>query len=285
MANPSEGAAGVAFLGPAGTYTHEAAQLHFGTGAVWRPQAEIRDVFAAVEQGRARFGVVPLENSAEGSVTATLDALAFSPLQICAERLLRIHHCLLVPRGLPREQVRRILSHPQSLGQCRDYLGRAFPLAERVPVSSNAEAARLAALPAARDDGTAAIAGAVAADLYGLEILARSIEDTVDNTTRFIVLGAGCMGAPTGRDRTSLLISAPDEPGTLFHALEPFYRHGISLTKLETRPSRKAAWSYSFFVDFEGHVADAAIVATLDSLRQLKLEVKWLGSYPQAPTP
>ena len=287
MATSADGSASVAFLGPAGTYSHDAAQALFGSNASWQPLAEIRDVFAAVESGKARWGVVPLENSAEGSINATLDGLAGSSVKISAEHLLRIRHCLMASSAtLASGKITEIVSHPQSLGQCRNYLDANFPAARRVPVSSNAEAARLAADPSLRGigggHGVAAIAGQIAAKLYGLEIMAESIEDTHDNTTRFVVIGRECPARSTGKDRTSLLISAPDEPGTLFHALEPFYRHGVSLTKLETRPSRKSAWSYSFYVDFEGHVDDANIKATLHDLQRLKLDVKWLGSYPQA---
>jgi prephenate dehydratase/prephenate dehydrogenase len=280
-ATPFDGSAGVAFLGPAGTYSHEAAQVWFGTSAKWLPQADIRDVFLAVETGKAQWGVVPIENSAEGSVTATVDMLATSPLFINAEHPLRIRHCLMTGAAVPSSGITEILSHQQSLGQCRNYLDKHYVGVKRIPVSSNSEAARIAST-SRPNDGIAAIAGHAAASLYGLKIVAESIEDTDDNTTRFVLLSRGCDTKPTGKDRTSLLVSAPNEPGALFHALEPFYRHGVSLTKLETRPSRKSAWSYSFYVDFEGHVEDASIKATMETLRQLKLDVKWLGSYRQA---
>lgn len=279
-ATPFDGSAGVAFLGPAGTYSHEAAQALFGQSAVYLPQSDIRDVFAAVESGKAQWGVVPVENSAEGSVTATLDLLAISPLFISAEHPLRIRHCLMANASTPSSAITEIYSHQQSLGQCRNYLDTNYPGVKRIPVNSNSEAARIAAASGSAK-GAAAIAGQVAASLYGLEIIAESIEDTHDNTTRFVLLGRQCETTPTGRDRTSLLISAPNEPGTLFHALEPFYRHSVSLTRLETRPSRKSAWSYSFYADFDGHIEDANVKATLEALRQLKLDVKWLGSYPQ----
>jgi chorismate mutase / prephenate dehydratase len=274
--NKFDAGTGVAFLGPAGTYSHAAAKSLFGEGAPWQPVGDIGDVFAAVESGKAIWGVVPVENSSEGSVTATLDAFVNSPVRICAEHLLRIHHCLLAAPGTTTAGLRRIFSHPQSLGQCRQYLDTQFPGVERVAASSNAEAARLAAA----SPGTAAIAGKVAAGLYGLQVLAESIEDTADNTTRFVLLTNTHITTPSGRDKTSLLVSAPDEPGTLFHALEPFFRFGVSLTKLETRPSRVAAWSYAFYVEFAGHVDDANVKATMAALKTLKLDVKWLGSYP-----
>ncbi len=283
MATPNklDAGAGVAFLGPAGTYSHEAAQNWFGASAPWQAVTDIRDVFTAVDSGKATWGVVPVENSAEGSITVTLDAFATASLQICAEYLLRIRHCLLATSAVMGQGgIKRIVSHQQSLGQCRDYLNKNYPGIELRAVSSNAEAARIAADPA--QHGVAAIAGQTAARLYGLQIVAESIEDTHDNTTRFLLLGRTCSTRSTGRDRTSLLISAPDEPGTLFHALEPFHRFGVSLTKLETRPSRRAAWSSAFYVDFEGHVDDDNVKSTLQALQTLKLEVKWLGSYPQA---
>jgi len=276
--NSVDTAGGVAFLGPAGTYSHAAAQHWFGADAPWQPVSDIRDVFVAVEAGIAAWGVVPVENSSEGSVTVTLDAFASSSAQICDEYLLRINHCLLMSPGRTDQDITTVVSHQQSLGQCRRYLQTRFPLVDCIPVSSNAEAARIAATT----PGVAAIAGRTAAELYGLQVLADSIEDSQDNTTRFVLLARHCITEASGRDKTSLLVSAPNEPGTLFHALEPFYRHGVSLTKLETRPSRKGAWSYAFFVDFEGHVDDDNIKATLKALQHLKLDVKWLGSYPQA---
>ncbi len=275
----------VAFLGPAGTYTHEAAQSWFGADAPWEPVTDIRDVFTTVESGKADWGVVPVENSTEGSITVTLDAFATSPLQICAEYLLRIRHCLLVtPNVMSSGGIKRIVSHQQSLGQCRNYLNKHYPGVEQRAVSSNAEAARLAASAqgSGTHEGVAAIAGHTAAKLYGLQIVAESIEDTHDNTTRFLLLGRACVTSTSGKDKTSLLISAPNEPGTLFHALEPFHRYGVSLTKLETRPSRRTAWSFAFYVEFEGHVDDDNVKATLQALQTLKLDVKWLGSYPQA---
>lgn len=276
--NSLDPAGGVAFLGPAGTYSHAAAQYWFGAEAPWQPVADIRDVFVAVESGVAAWGVVPVENSSEGSVTVTLDAFATSQAQICAEFLLRINHCLLMSPGMTVQDITTVVSHQQSLGQCRHYLQTNFAAVDCIPVSSNAEAARIAST----SPGVAAIAGRTAAELYGLHVLADSIEDSQDNTTRFLLLARHCITKASGRDKTSLLVSAPNEPGTLFHALEPFYRHGVSLSKLETRPSRKGAWSYAFFVDFEGHVEDDNIQATLKALQHLKLDVKWLGSYPQA---
>jgi len=268
----------VAYLGPAGTYTHTAALQWFGSQVAWLPLADIRDVFAAVESGAAEHGVVPVENSSEGSVTATLDAFSTSPLRITGELMLRIRHCLLAQPGTDLADLIKVAAHPQALGQCRLWLDAHLPGVERLALSSNAEAARLAS----QQPGIAAIAGRTAAELYALTVLAEDIEDSHDNTTRFLLLSRQADNRPSGRDKTSLIISAHNEPGTLFRALEPFHRFGVNLTKLESRPSRRAAWSYSFYVDFEGHVDDARVQSALTALQQHALDVKMLGSYPAA---
>lgn len=268
----------VTYLGPAGTYTHAAAIQWFGKDAQWQPATDIAEIFALVESGRADYGVVPVENSAEGSVIPTLDALNTSSLRISGELMLRIRHCLLAGAGTGLRDVVKVVAHQQALGQCRQWLAAQLPGIEKLSVSSNAEAARLAA----QQRGVAAIAGKTAAELYGLQVLAEGIEDTADNTTRFVVLSREPSTHSTGRDRTSIIISAHNEPGTLFRALEPFHRFGINLTKLESRPSRKAAWSYAFYVDFDGHVEDAKVQQALQVLKSHALDVKWLGSYPAA---
>ncbi len=268
----------VAFLGPAGTYSHAAAMQLFAAGGVWLPAADIQDVFSLVEQGTAQWGVVPVENSSEGSVLPTIDSFVQSPVRISAETLLRISHCLIAAPGTDALAIERIASHQQSLGQCRQWLKSHYPKAELLPVSSNAEAARYAAA----NSGVGAVAGRTAAELYGLQILYESIEDAPDNTTRFLKIGLDVTTHPSGRDKTTLIIKAHDEPGTLFRALEPFHRYGVSLTKLESRPSRKTAWSYFFYVDLEGHVEDAAVSCALRELAHLSIEVKVLGSYPAA---
>lgn len=268
----------VAYLGPAGTYTHAAALQWFPPEATWLPVADIQEIFACVENGKADFGVVPVENSSEGSVIATLDAFNNSTLQINGELLLRIRQCLLAAAGVSMQDIVKIVSHQQSLGQCRQWLATHMPGIEKVSVSSNAEAARLAS----QQRGVAAIAGKTAAGLYGLQVLVEGIEDSTDNTTRFLLLSRQATQHGSGRDKTSIIISAHNEPGTLFRALEPFHRFGVNLTKLESRPSRKAAWSYSFYVDFEGHAEDAKVQAALQALKSHALEVKMLGSYPAA---
>lgn len=268
----------VAYLGPAGTYTHAAALQWFGKDAQWLPEAEIPDIFATVESGRADYGVVPVENSSEGSVIPTLDAFSSSSLHINAELLLRIRHCLLAGADTALGDVRRVVAHLQSLGQCRQWLAQNLPRAEKVPVNSNAEAAR----QAAQQRGVAAIAGTNAAELYGLRVLAEGIADNADNTTRFLLLSRNGTPQSTGRDKTSIIFFVRNEPGTLFRALEPFHRFGVNLSKLESRPSRKAAWSYFFYVDCDGHVSDAKVQQALQELRSHALEVKVLGSYPAA---
>ncbi len=268
----------VAYLGPAGTYSHAAALRWFPDPANCVPVSEIQDVFTSVETGNTDFGVVPVENSSEGSITITLDSFVASTLQINAELMLRINHCLLAAKSTGMGDIRKIVSHQQSLGQCRQWLNTNLPGVERVAVSSNAEAARLAA----SDKGIAAIAGRTAAVLYDLQIVFDSIEDASDNTTRFLLLGRKAEAKTEQQYKTSIIISTHNEPGTLFKALEPFQRFGVNLTKLESRPSRKAVWSYSFYVDFEGHLSDQKVQTALRELKQHALEVKVLGSYPAA---
>lgn len=271
----------VAYLGPAGSYTHAVALKGFGGDAQLLPVTDIPAIFDAVESGRADVGVVPVENSNEGSVAITLDRLLTTPLTIQSEWLLPIHHCLLAAPGTRQEDVRLIRAHQQALGQCRHWLQRHYPNAEKVAVSSNSEAAR----SAASEPGIAAIAGETTAALYGLQVLATSIEDAHDNTTRFVSLANGAHSPMTGCDKTSLFILVRNEPGTLLRALEPFHHHGINLSKLESRPTRKAAWSYSFYVDVDGHLDDPRLQAALAELERQQIEVKLLGSYPAAGRP
>ncbi|MES2624339.1 MAG: prephenate dehydratase [Pseudomonadota bacterium] len=268
----------VAYLGPAGTYSHAAALRWFPDPAACVPVSEIQDVFASVENGNTQFGVVPVENSTEGSITITLDSFIASPLQINAELMLRINHCLLAEKSMVKADISKVVSHQQSLGQCRQWLNVNLPGVERVAVSSNAEAAKIAA----SQKGAAAIAGRTAAQLYELKILFDSIEDSSDNTTRFLLLGREAQARIDAQYKTSIIISTHNEPGTLFKALEPFQRFGVNLTKLESRPSRKAAWSYSFYVDFDGHITDQKVQTALNELKQHALDVKVLGSYPSA---
>jgi len=268
----------VAYLGPEGTYSHAAMQKFFGQQQAGQPVDDIPAVFSLVKEGECQFGLVPVENSSEGSVTQTLDCFSMHQLHICGEVMLRIEHCLLVNRETDPEEIRQIVSHQQSLGQCRHWLEDNFSHVDKLAVSSNAEAARTAA----SELGVAAIAGRSAAMIYGLDILHENIEDIHDNTTRFAVISRDKAWSPTGQDKTSLIISTKNEPGALFDALEPFKNHEVNLIRLESRPSRKEAWSYSFFVDIEGHNQDANIQGALGELSNHSLEFRVLGSYPAA---
>ena len=270
----------VAFLGPEGTFTQAAVLTHFGHSVRGLAMASIDEVFHEVEAATADFGVVPVENSTEGTVNNTLDGFLSSPLKICGEVELRIHHSLMgAMSALGR--IERICSHPQSLAQCRVWLDEHLPGVERVPVSSNAEGARRA-----RDEkGTAGIAGETAAEVYGLKILAAEIEDRPDNTTRFFVLGRKIFTL-SGQDRTTLLTSVGDTrtAGALVQLLEPFAKHQVSMTRIESRPSQKRKWDYVFFIDIEGHVEDPPVAAALADLQQRASLLRILGSYPRAVT-
>jgi chorismate mutase/prephenate dehydratase len=266
----------IAFLGPEGTFTQAAALKHFGHSVTTLPLAAIDEVFREVESGAARFGVVPIENSTEGVINHTLDMFIASPLRICGEVELRIHHHLL-GKGRSLTGVKRVLSHQQSLAQCREWLDTNLPGLERVALASNAEAARLAA----RDPKAVAIAGSSAAEIYGLNVLVSNIEDEPDNTTRFLVVGR-LDALPSGDDKTSLLISGPNRSGSLMGLLEPLARNKINMTRIESRPSRRGLWEYVFFVDVDGHIQDPRVRKALAELEKDAAFLKWLGSYPKA---
>jgi len=268
----------VAFLGPEGTFTQTAVLNHFGHSVRALPLLSIDEVFHEVEAGNADFGVVPIENSTEGTVNHTLDRFLTSPLKICGEVELRIRQHLMGTMG-SLARIARVCSHPQSLAQCREWLDEHLPGIEQVPVSSNAEGARRA-----RDeDGSAAIAGDTAAEVYGLKILAMQIEDRADNTTRFLVLGRKLF-SPSGEDRTTLLVSVghTDAPGALYRLLEPLAKHRVSLTRIESRPSRRRKWDYVFFMDLEGHAEDRHVAKALAALKLRASLFRVLGSYPRA---
>ncbi len=265
----------VAFLGPAGTYSQEAANVQFGSGADLLPAGSIDAIFDEVERGRADYGVVPVENSTEGVVAQTLDRFIASPLSIKAEVLLRVDHCLLVAKG-KREALQRIVSHPQSLAQCRDWLARSYPNLPVEEVASNAAAARLAA----GDRTTAAIAGRQAAERYRLAIIAENIQDLPNNVTRFLVVSPDGQSPRTGDDKTSVLFAVPHEAGALFKVLEAFAKERINLSTIESRPLRGRAWEYVFFLDLVGHVEEKGMVRALAALERRALFVKVLGSYP-----
>ncbi|MDR2786872.1 MAG: prephenate dehydratase [Candidatus Accumulibacter sp.] len=266
----------VAFLGPLGTFSESAATKHFGHAAQLFPQASIDDIFREVDAGRADFAVVPVENSTEGAIGRTLDLLMASPLKVCGEVVLRIHQHLM-SRETALESITKVYSHAQSLAQCHGWLSRSLPNARRVPVGSNAQAAQLAASEA----GTAALAGEAAAERYGLSILAREVEDEPNNTTRFFALGHQETG-PSGDDKTSLIMSAPNRTGSLCELLAPFSDAGVSMTRLESRPARHTLWEYVFYVDVEGHRDDPGVARALTELARRAAYLKVLGSYPVA---
>jgi chorismate mutase/prephenate dehydratase len=266
----------IAYLGPAGTFSHDAVAKHFGPFVRAEGCATIDEVFRAAEAGRADYAVVPVENSTEGTVGRTLDLMCQTPLTICGEIRLRIRQNLL-GTAASLDGVQKVYAHVQSLGQCAQWLATHLPHVARVAVVSNAEAARLAA----GDPTIAAIAGENAAAIYGLAVLVAHIEDDPNNTTRFWVLGRHAV-ARSGRDETSLVMSAPNRPGAVHSLLEPLAKHGVSMSRLESRPARTGLWEYLFFVDLEGHQADPPVAAALDELRQKAPMLKLLGSYPAA---
>ncbi len=266
----------IGYLGPRGTFSQAAALKHFGHAVELAPLAAIDEIFREVEAGSADYGVVPVENSTEGVISHTLDMFMRSPLRIIGDVELAVHHHLMVASG-GMADIERVYSHQQSLAQCREWLDSKLPGVERVAVSSNAEAARLAA----REPGSAAVASDAAAEVYGLEILASNIEDDPNNTTRFLIIGDQPV-APTGRDKTSLMVAVHNKPGALYRLLEPMARHGVSMTRIESRPSRLNKWDYVFFVDIEGHVEDDKVAAALQELETEASQLKVLGSYPRS---
>jgi len=268
----------VGYLGPEGTFTHSAVYKHFGHSVGALPLATIEDVFHEVESGTARYGVVPIENSSAGMVNHTLDMFLNSSLKVCGEVEMRIRQHLLGQMESP-DEVKRVCAHPQALAQCRAWLNEFLPNAEQIPSSSNAEGARRA-----RDEaGTAAIAGDAAAEVYGLNVLVADIEDSRDNTTRFLVIGSR-IAPPSGDDKTSLLVTSADsdDAGSLHRILAPFAGQGINMTRIESRPSRRRKWHYAFFIDIEGHADDEPVKQALAELEAQAPLTRVLGSYPKA---
>lgn len=266
----------VAYLGPMGTFSEAAVVKRFGQASQGAPCPSIDEVFREVESGGASYGMVPVENSSEGAIGRSLDLLLQSPLKVCGEVLLPVHQCLLSNEA-QLDKIENVYSHPQSLGQCQSWLNANLPNAARVPVASNGEAARLAA----GKPHSAAIAGRQAAERFSVSVRAENIEDDPRNTTRFLVIGNQGV-APSGRDKTSLVMSAANRPGAVHDLLAPLAKHGVSMTKLESRPARSGLWEYVFFLDIEGHQTDAKVASALAELKQVAAFVKVLGSYPAA---
>jgi chorismate mutase/prephenate dehydratase len=266
----------VSYLGPAGTFSEMAVMKVFGSGVRAQPCGSIDEVFRQAETGGVNYGVVPVENSSEGAIGRTHDLLLSTPLKICAETVLRVRQNLMSKSGSLKKIV-RVYSHPQSLAQCNQWLSRKLPDAERIPVASNSEAAR----QAAQEAGAAAIAGDIAVQRHGLKLVARNIEDDPNNTTRFLVLGDHD-AAPSGKDLTSIVMSAPNRPGAVHALLTPIARHGVSMSRLESRPARTGRWEYMFYVDVQGHRQEPKVAKALAELEKLAPFLKILGSYPAA---
>lgn len=266
----------IAYLGPEATFTHQAAIRKFGSSLRYSSQKTIADVFSEVAKNRADYGVVPVENSTEGVVTHTLDMFVESELKIVAQIILPIQHCLLTKNGR-RSRIKKLYGHPQTLGQCRGWLQNNLAGVEIIETSSNARSAELAA----KEEKSAAIAGVLAAERYGLQIIESDIQDNSANATRFLVLGRQC-SPPTGRDRTSLMLSVTHKVGALHEALTAFRRFKLNMTKIESRPSKRKAWEYYFFVDCEGHKDDRPVARAIGELQKHCNFVKVLGSYPNS---
>lgn len=265
----------VAYLGPAGTYTQAAVLKHFGQAVDNLDVKTIGDVFRIVEHGKAHFGVVPIENSSEGVITHTLDCFLASPLKVCGEVQLPINHQLLSNvGGLP--EITQVLAHPQALAQCRAWLERYLPDATLIATNSNSEAAKLAAV----QSGSAAIASEIAGKLYDIKVLASSIQDEQNNTTRFLIIGTETFAA-SGVDKTTIMVSAPNKVGSLFELLKPLHDQGVDMCRIESRPSKQGKWEYMFYIDLNGHADDLPVKTALAKLENESAFFKLLGSYPE----
>lgn len=266
----------VAYLGPEATFSHSAVLTHFGSAVAARPMASFAEVFREVDAGQADYGVVPVENSTEGPVNATLDLFSRYPLRVCGELALRIEHHLMAGSGVAPADLQRVYIHPQTRAQCREWLAEHLGGAALIEVASNGEAARRAAA----EPGAAAVAGRMAAEQYGLTVLVAGIEDDPENTTRFVVVGHED-AEPSGADKTSVVVSAPNRPGSLLQVLQPFAEAGVNLTKIVSRPAREQLWEYVFFLDLEGHRQEAVVVKALVGVEAAGGGVRVLGSYPR----
>lgn len=266
----------IGYLGPEGTFSQQAVHKQFGHSAKGLPLASIEEVFDEVAAGNADFGVVPVENSGQGTIQSTLDMFLTSPLKICGEVELRVHQYLLSRTGRI-DDIERVYSHGLSLAQCKQWLRENLPRVEKQAVVSNAEAVRRAK----KSDDAAAIAGENAAHVYGMQVIAGPIEDRSDNTTRFLVIGRGAF-PPSGNDRTSLMVFIRDQPGALYRILEPLARRDISMNRIESRPAHGALWQYAFFIEVNGHVDESPLKDALGEIDAFAGEVRVLGSYPVA---
>jgi chorismate mutase/prephenate dehydratase len=266
----------IAYFGPEATFTHQAAIKKFGSSLNYSAQKTISDVFAEVARNRADYGVVPVENSTEGVVTHTLDMFVESELKIVAQIVMRVQQCLM-SKVSRRSDVKKLFVHPQSFAQCRAWIQNHLPHVEIIETSSNARSAEMAA----KTRGAAALGGMLAAQRYGLDVLDSDIQDNASNTTRFLVLGRKC-SPPSGRDRTSLMFSIPHKVGALHSALAAFRRYKLNMTKIESRPSKRKAWEYFFFVDCDGHYEDKRVAQAIAFLQEHCTFVKVLGSYPNS---
>ncbi len=269
----------IAYLGPSGSFTQSAAIKQFGKFAKTIPVSMISEIFKEVSSGKAHYGVVPIENSTEGGISSTLDAFMHYDLNICGEVSLRIHHNLAVGQQTAdnKEAIVKIYSHAQSLAQCKLWLAEHYPNAEQIPVASNSLAAQIVA----KERGAAAITTMDAISIYGLTLISEKIEDSNNNTTRFIIIGKQEVG-PSGKDKTSLVLSTKNEPGALYHLLEPLSRRHISMSKIESRPMKDELWKYLFFIDVDGHKDDPDLKEALLELKENADYFRILGSYPVA---
>ena len=266
----------VAFQGEAGAYSEEAAFRFFGSSILAQPCESLEDVFQVVEQGEAQFAVVPVENSLEGSISRAYDLLLDSDLRVCGEVELRVSHCLIASPETRLDSIKKVYSHPQALGQCRSFLRHLG--CEVVPTHDTAGSVRIIKEQGITD--SAAIASARAAEIYGMKILAREIEDNTNNFTRFFVLSKQD-SPPSGNDKTSIVFSVRHKPGALYQALNEFAVRNINLTKIESRPTRQKPWEYYFYLDFQGHREDKVAQEVLEKLAETSIFVKVLGSYPK----
>jgi chorismate mutase / prephenate dehydratase len=265
----------IAYFGPEATFTHQAAIRKFGSSLNYSAHKTIADVFAEVARNRADYGVVPVENSTEGVVTHTLDMFVDSDLKVVAQIVMRVQQCLM-SKG-PKRDIKKLFVHPQSLAQCRAWIQNNLPDVELIETSSNARSAEMAS----KTRNSAALGGALAAQRYGLDVLEADIQDNSTNTTRFLVLGRQC-SPPTGKDRTSIMYSIPHQVGALHTSLAPFRKYRLNMTKIESRPSKRKAWEYFFFVDCDGHYEDKRVANAIADLQKHCTFVKVLGSYPNS---